>query len=190
MARQQFIQVLTPDAKGAGLVTAQNPLRWRADSASRPQSAEGEAAYNSAANQDLEDDLKSDGYSFWRIGGKFGGDPEESYLVKNISADSLEKLSRKYDQEAFIHVEFINIGEYPRKGEELPDPPRDQHEAHFTYYDVDYENPMGAYPIETRTRIFSDEEIQAREDFYSKAGGKKFSIPFFADEEETVVKSI
>jgi len=49
---------------------------------------------------------------------------------------------------------------------------------------------MGALPVETRTRVFCGEDVQAREDFYSEAGGKKFSIPFFAEEEETLVKSV
>jgi hypothetical protein len=182
---------VVPDIEGAGLLTAQNPLRWRRDSLSRPASEEGEAAYNKRANHDLEEDLRSRGFAFWRVGGKFGGDPEESYLVKNINADDLEMLSRKYDQEAFIHVRFVNIGRYPRQGEEAHGPVcADQYEAHFTYYDVDYENPMGALPVETRTRVFCGEDVQAREDFYSEAGGKKFSIPFFAEEEETLVKSV
>lgn len=179
-----------PDIDGAGLLTAQNPLRWRLDPHSRPASEEGEEAYNIGANRDLEADLKSAGFGFWKVGGKFGGDPEESYLVKNISADDLEKISRKYNQEAFIHVEFINIGKYPRKGEEEEAPVcDDQYEAHFTYYEVDYDNPMGGIPVETRTRVFCGPEIQAREDFYSRAGGKKFSIPFFSEEEETLVKN-
>ena len=192
----QFEKVLdklrgaAPEAEGVGILTAQNPLKWRKSSADAPASPQGRDAYNLVSNEALERDLRGRGYEFWKIGGRFGGDVEESYLVKNIDANDVESLARKYDQEAFIHGEFINIGKYARKGEEKEDTPtEDQYESHFTYYDVDYGQELGAYPVETRTRIFTDADIQSREDFYSKVAGKKFLIPFFDTDETTVVRS-
>ncbi len=192
----QFEKVLdklrgvAPEAEGIGILTAQNPLKWREEPESAPASSQGQSAYNLVSNEAMERDLRADGYEFWKIGGRFGGDVEESYLVKNIDADDVERLARKYNQEAFIHGEFINIGKYARKGEEEDgSPSEDQYESHFTYYDVDYAQALGAYPVETRTRIFTDADIQSREDFYSKVAGKKFLIPFFDTDAATVVRT-
>jgi hypothetical protein len=193
----QFKKVLdklrgaAPEAEGIGILTAQNPLKWRKDPASAPASDRGQSAYNLVSNEALERDLRDTGYEFWTIGGRFGGDVEESYIVKNIDADDVERLARKYDQEAFIHGAFINIGKYARKGEEEKErPAEDQYESHFTYYDIDYGQEQGAYPVETRTRIFTDSDIQSREDFYSKVSGKKFLIPFFDTDEDTLVQTM
>jgi len=190
----QFQKVLdklrgvAPEAEGVGILTAQNPFSWRNSPQTAPISAQGRSAYNLVSNEALERDLRDAGYEFWPIGGRFGGDVEESYLVKNIDADDVERLARKYDQEAFIHGKFINIGKYARQGEEEEKgPDEDQYESHFTYYDLDYDQERGAYPVETRTRIFTDADIQSREDFYSKASGKKFLIPFFETDESTMV---
>lgn len=125
------------------------------------QNPNGEAAtskFNNEANNSLESDLRSMRLGFMKIGGKFGSE-EDSYLVNNISKQDLINLGKKYKQVSVIYGA-----------------PKDQQYFQFEYIESD-----SGVAGDTKQVILTTDDIQNREDFYSKIKNRKFVIPFFDD---------
>ncbi len=101
------------------------------------------------------DNLRSRGYDPIEIGGKFSGNQERSFLVKNISRKGIVDLGRMYDQESVIWGRKFDDGGTP----------------HFRYEYIE-----NGQTKETTDRL--NLNVQNRQDNYSTIKGKKFVIPF------------
>ena len=138
-----------------GIMTAENPRGKPAD-----------ATFNNKANSELEAELQKLGYGYSKIGGKFGGSKENSFLIRNIAYHEMVDLGYKFKQEAVIFA--------TKK--------KDDPFMTFIYIDTtDEEGRIG----DKKQVVLTDESVQDREDFYSSVGTgekeKKFLIPFFDD---------
>jgi len=132
--------------------------------AENPQAQETSPKDNARLNADLEKELRGMNLGYRKIRGKFGN-KENSFLIPNISKDEIIELGKKYNQESVIW------------GQKL--------DNKFVF---EYIECATGETTNTRDVVLYDEDIQAREDFYSqsKKGPKKFVIPFFDDEYEMV----
>lgn len=138
-----------------GIMTAENPRGKPAD-----------ATFNNKANAELEAELQKRGYGYSKIGGKFGGSKENSFLIRNIAYHEMVDLGYKFKQEAVI---------FATKKKDDP---------FMTFIYVDTTTPSGTIG-DKKEVVLSDESVQSREDFFSSVGSgekeKKFLIPFFDD---------
>lgn len=103
------------------------------------------------------DMIRSNGYDPIRIDGKYAGNEEKSFLIKNISRKKAVELGRMYDQQSIIWGrKQFDDGERP----------------HFHYEFIENgKTTSSSYRLSLNAKD--------REDNYSKIRGKKFIIPFF-----------
>ena len=91
-----------------GIITAQNPKGL-------PHPKED----NEKANNSLWNDLRAKGYDPWHIKGKYAGQPEDSFIVPNISKRDLIRYAKKYRQVAVVFAKKLKKGygvEWVEKG--------------------------------------------------------------------------
>ena len=152
-----------------GILTAENPRGEASDESS-----------NATRMADLKKELDSSGLDYVELAGKYGGE-ETSYFVLNMGKHDLVDLGKKYGQAAVIGGEKL-IRNY-REG---------QSSVYFrlTYYQTEPDgseepafDPQEYYAIDDREVVVAGPEADAKTDYFSAIGGKKFIIPFFSDEE-------
>lgn len=138
-----------------GIMTAQNPNGEK-------ESEE----FNQRQNEKLIAYLRYMNLGHYRIGGKFLGTIEESFVINNISKETMIKLGKHFGQESIIWGERLGPDE-------------------FLFYYID--SASGESPTEPVSMVLTDPdpEVTSRKDMYSTVGKgkktKKFVIPFFED---------
>jgi len=158
--------------------------------------------------RELESDLKSLGLDYMQVRGEYFG-PEMSFLVFDMSKEQAIELGKKYLQDAIVFGQKMrasNMTDY-EQGYVDPDFQSRDPESLMTqatsgpkiYFDFDLINlesshfsgknysdrpsPITDYHIEdSRNMIIAGANTQARRNLFTKAGGKKFVIPFYSDE--------
>lgn len=121
---------------------------------------------SSGENRDLNKELmawmRERGYGPIRIRGKFGN-KERSMIIPNITREDMVEAGQYFNQESVIWGEKTGEDEFV-----------------FEYIE-------GDKTMQKRNVVLFDDEVQAREDFYSQerqSAGRKFYIPFFDDQYE------
>ena len=106
--------------------------------------------------------MRDRGYGPIRIRGKFGN-KERSMIIPNITREDMVEAGQYFTQESIIWGEKTGENEFV-----------------FEYIE-------GDKTMQKRDVVLFDDEVQAREDFYSQerqSAGRKFYIPFFDDQYE------
>ena len=80
-----------------------NIMNFAILSAENPDSTEDTTANNKKYMKSLSDLLKRDHYVFVRQDGHFGGNPEHSYIIFNITQEAAAKLAGKFEQTSFFY---------------------------------------------------------------------------------------
>jgi hypothetical protein len=150
-----------PTIRAVGILTAQNPARevdldWQGKEPTSPRD------YNKRANKKLVDQLRAGNYGPVRVKGQFGLE-EDSFLVPNISREEVLGLGRKYGQESVIW------------GEKRTDKNKNP------YFRFEYIECATGETTSVRSMHMGSEDVQDREDYFTKVKGRKFIIPFFGD---------
>ena len=121
---------------------------------------------SSRENRDLNKELmawmRERGYGPIRIRGQFGN-KERSLMIPNITRHDITEAGKYFNQESVIWGEKI-----------------DENKFIFEYIE-------GDDTIQKRDVVLFDDEVQAREDFYSQerqSSARKFYIPFFDEQHE------
>ena len=145
--------------KGFGVMSAENPMGQQSSSFD-----------NQRRMEELKSILKSKGYGFEEVQGKFFNNEENSLVISDIDIRAMADFASNdnFRQHSFIFGKKHKVA----------------NDVHVSYYFVElkYDDSyeMAGYQItDHRTSMFSNAEIQNRTDMFSKAGGKKFYIPFF-----------
>ncbi len=149
--------------KGFGVMSAENPMGEQASSFD-----------NQRRMEELKSMLKRQGYKFEDIQGKFFNNDENSLVIPDVDIRSMAAFASddKFRQHSFIFGKKDKIGQ-------------DIH-VHYYFVELRYDDSydMVGYEVtDHRTSMFKNAEIQKRTDMFSKAGGKKFYIPFFDDQQ-------
>lgn len=147
-----------PRVRTVGIVTAQNPN----GSPPHPDNEIENSRENKYLNNSLEEYLKTRNFGPVKIKGKFGVE-EDSFLIPNISKEELIKIGQWFEQMAVIWGEK----KVDRNGNPY---------FNFEYIDVESQSTQSV-----RTVHLGGEDVQKRDDFYTKVKDKKFIIPFFDD---------
>jgi len=106
--------------------------------------------------------MRERGYGPIRIRGKFGN-KERSMIIPNITREDMVEAGQYFNQESVIWGEKTGENQFV-----------------FEYIE-------GDTTMQRRDVVLFDDEVQAREDFYSQerqSAGRKFYIPFFDDQYE------
>jgi hypothetical protein len=152
-----------------GILTAENP---RGEAADKSSNAKRMSVLRSA--------LDKAGLDYVKLDGKYGGE-ETSYFVLNMSKHDLIYLGKKFKQAAVIGGEKL-IRNYREN----------QPSVYFamTYYQTEPDgseepayDPQEYYAVDNREVVVAGPEADAKTDYFSEIGGKKFVIPFFSDAE-------
>jgi len=117
---------------------------------------------NRMLNKELMAWMRERGYGPIRIRGKFGN-KERSMIIPNITREDMVEAGKYFNQESVIWGEKTGEDEFV-----------------FEYIE-------GDTTMQKRNVVLFDDEVQAREDFYSQerqSAGRKFYIPFFDDQYE------
>jgi len=117
---------------------------------------------NRELNKELMSWFRERGYGPIRIRGKFGN-KERSMIIPNITREDMVEAGLYFDQESVIWG--------TKTGEDK-----------FVFEYIE-----GNETKQRRDVVLFDDEVQAREDFYSQerqSAGRKFYIPFFDDQYE------
>lgn len=80
-----------------------NIMNFAIISAENPDSDIDTNANNKKHMKQLSDMLKRDHYVFVRQDGHFGGNPEHSYIVFNITQEAAAKITGKFEQTSFFY---------------------------------------------------------------------------------------
>ena len=127
-----------------------------------PQAKQLARKENRDLNKELMAWMRERGYGPIRIRGKFGN-KERSMMIPNITREDMVESGQYFDQESVI---------WGTKTEE----------DKFVFEYIE-----GNETKQRRDVVLFDDEVQAREDFYSQerqSAGRKFYIPFFDDQYE------
>jgi hypothetical protein len=127
-----------------------------------PQAKQLARKENRDLNKELMAWMRERGYGPLRIRGKFGN-KERSMIIPNITREDMVESGQYFDQESVI---------WGKKTEE----------DKFVFEYIE-----GNETKQRRDVVLFDDEVQAREDFYSQerqSAGRKFYIPFFDDQYE------
>jgi len=127
-----------------------------------PQAQQLARKENRDLNRELMAWMRERGYGPIRIRGKFGN-KERSMIIPNITREEMVEAGLYFDQESVIWG--------AKTGEDK-----------FVFEYIE-----GNETKQRRDVVLFDDEVQAREDFYSQerqSAGRKFYIPFFDDEYE------
>ena len=134
--------------------------------AENPQAQKATPEQNEMFNAQLEKRLREMILGYRKIRGKFGNQ-ENSFLIPNIGRDEIIELGREFNQESVIWGSRSEDG---------------------TKFVFEYIESASGQTTNERDVVLYDEDVQAREDFYSqsKKAPSKFVIPFFDDEYEKI----
>jgi hypothetical protein len=127
-----------------------------------PQAQQLSGTDNRNLNKELMAWMRERGYGPIRIRGKFGN-KERSMIIPNITREDMVEAGLYFDQESVIWG--------AKTGED---------KFIFEYIE-------GNETKQRRDVVLFDDEVQAREDFYSQerqSAGRKFFIPFFDEQYE------
>ena len=127
-----------------------------------PQAQQLARKENRDLNKELMAWMRERGYGPIRIRGKFGN-KERSMIIPNITREDMVEAGLYFDQESVIWG--------AKTGEDK-----------FVFEYIE-----GNETKQRRDVVLFDDEVQAREDFYSQerqSAGRKFYIPFFDDQYE------
>lgn len=161
---------------------------------------------NTYQMSELEGDLQEMGLDYIEVEGEYFG-PETSFLVFDMSKEAGIQLGKKYLQDAIVFgqkMRATNMADY-EPGYVDPDYQNRDPESIMSqnkkgpkiYFDFDMINlksnhktgegyserpsPITDYEVEeTRNMILTGVNTQARTNLFTKAGGKKFVIPFYS----------
>jgi len=161
---------------------------------------------NTYQMSELEADLQDMNLDYIEVEGEYFG-PETSFLVFNMSKEAGIELGKRYLQDAIVFgqkMRATNLADY-EQGYSDPDYQnrdpesimKQQTSGPKIYFDFDMINlksnhktgkgysdrpsPITDYEVEeTRNMIITGVNTQARTNLFSKAGGKKFVIPFYS----------
>jgi len=117
---------------------------------------------NRELNVELMNFMRDRGYGPIRIRGKFGN-KERSMMIPNITREDMVEAGQYFNQESVIWGE--------KTGEDK-----------FVFEYIE-----GDKTLQRRDVVLFDDEVQAREDFFSQerqSAGRKFFIPFFDEQYE------
>ena len=153
-----------------GIMTAENPRGMPSNKQSNMQSM-----------MQFKAALDKKGLDYVSMGGRYGS-PENSVFILNPSKLDVIEMGKTFGQAAVIFGQRLKRNY--RKGQ-------DSVYFRMDYYqtqpdgeeDPDY-GPQEYYLIDSRDMVVADASAQAKEDYYSEIGGKKFYIPFFSDKPE------
>ena len=145
-----------PTIETIGIITAQNPN-------GQPFAKQR----NLALNKRLLDELQGmncgriEHCGAVKIQGVFGGHPEDSFIIPNLSRNDILRLQRDYQQKAVIWG-------------------RRRHDRNNNAF-FDWEYIEDGKIADTKPISVSQEDVQSRDDFFSAIKTRKFIIPFFND---------
>ena len=117
---------------------------------------------NRTLNKELMAWMRERGYGPIRIRGRFGN-KERSMMIPNITREDMTEAGKYFNQESVIWGE--------KTGEDK-----------FVFEYIEGDKTM-----QKRDAVLFDDEVQAREDFFSQerqSAGRKFFIPFFDEQYE------
>ena len=165
---KRVMQIIGPSDesfKGFGIMSAENPLGQQSSSFD-----------NKRRMEQLKQSLRRQGKSFEEVQGRFFNNDENSLVISDVDIKQMASWASNKDwpQHSFIFGRKSKIG--------------DDIEVDYYFVELKYDDSyeMAGYAITNqRTSFFKNGEIQQRTDMFSKAGGKKFYIPFF-DESPTI----
>jgi hypothetical protein len=127
-----------------------------------PMAQKMSSGENLDLNKDLMAWMRERGYGPIRIRGKFGNN-ERSIIIPNITREDMVEAGQYFNQVSIIWGEKTGENQFV-----------------FEYIE-------GDKTMQKRDVVLFDDEVQAREDFYSQerqSAGRKFYIPFFDDQYE------
>lgn len=130
--------------------------------AENPMAQKLSPADNRKLNKELMSWLRDRGYGPIRIRGQFGN-KERSLIIPNITRQDITEAGKYFNQESVIW------------GEKTAD-------SQFVFEYIE-----GDVTVQKRDVALFDDDVQAREDFYSQerqSSARKFYIPFFDDQYE------
>ena len=130
--------------------------------AENPMAQKLSSADNRKLNKELMSWLRDRGYGPIRIRGQFGN-KERSLIIPNITRQDITEAGKYFNQESVIW------------GEKTAD-------SQFVFEYIE-----GDVTVQKRDVALFDDDVQAREDFYSQerqSSARKFYIPFFDDQYE------
>jgi len=134
--------------------------------AENPMAQKLSSKENSELNKELMGWMRDRGYGPIRIRGQFGN-KERSLMIPNITRHDITEAGKYFNQESVIW------------GEKIEDKD-DEKKFVFEYIE-------GDDTIQKRDVALFDDEVQAREDYYSQerqSSARKFYIPFFDEQYE------
>jgi len=164
---KRVMEIIGPSKEsfgGFGIMSAENPMGQ--------QSSDFD---NQRRMKALHALLTKSGKKSEQFQGKFFNNDENSIVIENTNIREMADLA---SNEAWPQHSFI-FGKKDKVGSDV--------HVHYYFVELRYDDSydMAGYDITNyRTSMFKNAEIQDRTDMFSKAGGKKFYIPFFDDAEE------
>ena len=163
---------LRPSIHTIGIITAWNPYGIKASNEK-----------NYAANERLSRELVELGLGFRLVKGKYGVE-EDSFIISNISTETLQQLGYKYEQDSVIFGDKIEnkrdsnvLSTSARQALKL----KNQTGMEFLMISTNPRKPKEIGTIIGTQRLFVKRENA--EDFYSEYKGRRFVIPFFGVED-------
>lgn len=163
---------------------------------------------NDTKMKELEQDLSSLGVEYMQVRGEYFG-PEISFLIFDISKEDAIKLGKKYLQDAIVFgqkMRATNMSTFQPGMQDQDYVGRDPEslmvnnpEGPKMYFDFELINLVSnhfsgegysdepsafhKYVVEdSRDMVISGPTTQGRTNLFTRAGGKKFVIPFFSDD--------
>jgi hypothetical protein len=136
-----------------GIITAENP-----------HSQQAPKEYNKREQEHLKTDIRSLGYGFIQISGKYGSE-ENPLFIPNITKAHLIMLGEKHKQESVIFGEKN----------------QDNEKSYFKWELILCETGKASRTV--YKNISNERDIESREDFYSAVKNRKFYFPFFDEVE-------
>jgi hypothetical protein len=130
-----------------------NIMNFAIISAENPDSTEDTVANNKKYMKSLSNLLKRDHYVFVRQDGHFGGNPEHSYIIFNITQEAAAKITGKFEQTSFFYC-------YPDKEGNLVNEYWEKKDTNAPYNSV--KNPYVF--INKTTKVNNEKDA---DDFYS-----------------------
>lgn len=164
---KRVMEIIGPSQEsfgGFGIMSAENPM-----------GQESSTFDNDRRMKVLNDLLKKSGKKSEQFFGRFFNNDENSIVIQDTNIREMADLA---SNEAWPQHSFI-FGKKDKVGDDI--------HVHYYFVELRYGDSydMTGYEITNyRTSIFKNAEIQDRTDMFSKAGGKKFYIPFFDESEQ------
>jgi len=150
----RILHGLRPNIHTLGIISAENPYGKQATK-----------EYNDTKTLELQKYLLSGRYGYIQIDGKYGN-KERSFIVNNISKDSLLQIGSSFEQESVIFAEKVDQGDYIG--------------MKFQMIGTDNIKSKNYGVIMGEQNVFVN--IGDVDDYYSEYKGRKFIIPFYGVE--------